>query len=210
MSRLVSTLLYPLLLLITAPLLLFAIFSTFAASATLLCRVLLVYADLAVVLVKSQLLYHHQPSTTSTVPPSQAKNARPSRPPSRRRSSHSKFNECSGLAIYSAGTMERDFEGVGGWRIPNTEGEDFLWTSMNARLELPAFTDGHFRHHRRARTSGGGSSAAIATPMADQHQGRISPLTRPSGVGQEEYFNRRHVSKSTTALGISGSSQSLH
>ncbi|KAL8836113.1 MAG: hypothetical protein Q9176_006493 [Flavoplaca citrina] len=84
--------------------------------------------------------------------------------------------------------MHRDFEGVGGWRIPNTEGEDILWTSMNARLELPAFTDGHFRHHRRAVTSVG-VSATARTPTPFQHQGKTPPMARPLDMmNQEEYF----------------------
>lgn len=207
MSHLVSILLYPLLLLVTAPLLVFALFTTVAASVTLLFRVLLVYADLAAALVKSQLLYNHP--STSTSPHALAKSSRASGQSSRRQSSGSRSAESTGLGIYSAGTMHRDFEGVGGWRIPNTEGEDILWTSMNARLELPAFTDGHFRHHRRAMTSVG-LSATARTPMPFQHQGKTSPMARPSDMmSQEEYFVSRHASESNTALGITGSSLSL-
>ena len=207
MSYLLSIVLYPLLLLVTAPLLVFALFTTVAASVTLLLRVMLVYADLAAALVKSQLLYHHP--STSTSPHDPAKSSRASGQSSRRQSSGSKSAESTGLGIYSAGTMHRDFEGVGGWRIPNTESEDILWTSMNARLELPAFINGPSGHHRRAMTSGG-VSATVRTPMPFQQQGKISPMARPSDtMYQEDYFVNRHASRSTTALGITNSSQSL-
>ncbi|KAL8918308.1 MAG: hypothetical protein Q9172_005467 [Xanthocarpia lactea] len=223
MPHLASILLYPLLLFITAPLLLFAFITTIAASVTLLFRVSLVYADLAAVLIKTQLL-HHQTSLPASPPPP-SKRHRASSPPSQRRSSSSsesqifgggsrtpKSIESSGLAIYSAGSMQRDFEGVGGWRIPDTKDEDALWTSMNARLELSGFTEGSLRHHRRA--SGASATTTIrAAGMLDQQQqqqqGRVSPTTRSSAdVGyREEYFGiSRHASKSSTPLGTTGSS----
>lgn len=212
MSHLVSLLLYPLLLLVSVPLFVFAFFTTAVAFSTLLFRVLLVYADLAAALVKSQLLHHHAPTTESSPPPP-TKGSRTSASLSRRRSSSSgesqifggsrtpRSAESSGFGIYSAGTMQRDFEGVGGWRIPNTEGEDILWTSMNARLELPAFSEGHHRHHRRTMTSG--ATSALVRPGFSEHQGGgISPSVRCLGpVNREEYFLGRHASKSTTALG---------
>ncbi|KAL8700907.1 MAG: hypothetical protein Q9224_000745 [Gallowayella concinna] len=219
MSRFVSVLLYPLLLLVSVSLMGFAVFTTAAALSTLLFRVLLVYADLAAVLIKTQLL-HHGPLTTTSHRPT--KSSRTSASLSRRRSSSStesqpfggsrtpKSSESSGLGIYSAGTMQRDFEGVGGWRIPNTEGEDILWTSMNARLELPAFSEGQYRHHRRAITSGG-ASAAARVGLSEQQVGRVSPNGRPlTATDREEYFYSRQASKSTTALGATKNSRHIH
>jgi hypothetical protein len=46
---------------------------------------------------------------------------------------------------------QRDFEGVGGWRLDVPSEDDSLWTSFNSRLELPA---DHVRRHRRSLTSG--------------------------------------------------------
>ena len=51
----------------------------------------------------------------------------------------------SGSAAISAAPLNRDFEGVGGWRMPMTseeedgdaEREEELWTGMNKRLQLP-------------------------------------------------------------------------
>ena len=58
----------------------------------------------------------------------------------------------------------RDFEGIGGWRLPSADAEnDKQWLTLNSRLELPAppaaavdvgatTPGGH--HHRRSLTSG--------------------------------------------------------
>ena len=51
----------------------------------------------------------------------------------------------SGPAVATTIPLNRDYEGVGGWRMPVTteeaaedaEREEELWTSMNKRLELP-------------------------------------------------------------------------
>ncbi|KAL8818671.1 MAG: hypothetical protein Q9223_002744 [Gallowayella weberi] len=198
----------------------FALLTTAAALFTLLFRVLLLYADLAAVLIKTQLLHHSPLNTTSSHVP--IKSSRTSASLSRRRSSSSsesqpfggsrtpKSSESSGLGIYSAGTMQRDFEGVGGWRIPNTEGEDILWTSMNARLELPAFSEGPYRHHRRAITSGS-ASASVHLGSSEQQPGRASPNARPrSAASREDYFYIRQASKSTTALGATNNSSHIH
>lgn len=208
MSGFVYVALYPLLLLLSFPLIIFAFLTTTAAITTLLFRALLVYADLAAVLIKNQISYHYLPKPMS---PTQGTQQSPRRSSSRSSSGdpHAfggsrtpKSVESSGLGIYSAGSMQRDFEGVGGWRIPNTEGEDILWTSMNARLELPAFGEGPHRHHRRARTS---SSTPMSTrTRAFELQDVGTPMT-PRALGTtspQEYFVNRHASESTTALGI--------
>lgn len=208
MSNFVYVALYPLLLLFSFPLIIFAFLTTTAAITTLLFRVLLVYADLAAVLIKDQISYHQSSKSTSSLTQGTQQSPRRSSTRSSSGDQHAfggsrtpKSVESSGLGIYSAGSMQRDFEGVGGWRIPNTEGEDILWTSMNARLELPAFGEGPHRHHRRAITSSG-------TPMsthtrASEFQNVGTPVT-PRALGTtspQEYFVNQHASESTTALG---------
>jgi hypothetical protein len=47
----------------------------------------------------------------------------------------------------------RDFEGVGGWRVPGEEDEEALWIGMNSRLELPANLPTHQRKHQRSLTA---------------------------------------------------------
>lgn len=199
--------LYPLLLLLSIPLMISAFFTTIAAFSTLLFRVLLVYADLAAVLIKNQLLYHQSSKSASSIWPARGGRVSPQR--DRRRSSSDdphafggsrtpKSTESSGLGIYSTGSMHRDFEGVGGWRIPNSEGEDVLWTSMNSRLELPAFGD---RHHRRSITSSGDLLPLRTRPV--EHYGAETSNTAPRSLGTtspQEYFVTRHASNPTTAL----------
>lgn len=239
----VSATLYPLLLLLSIPLIISAVLTTISAFSTLLFRVLLVYADLAAVLIQNQLLYHyHRPSkSTSSAgwPLTRAAGRRVSSPQQldrrrrRRRSSsddpHQAFgggggggsrtpksteSNSSGLGIYSAGSMHRDFEGVGGWRIPNAEGEDdVLWTSMNSRLELPAFGGDrhHHHHHRRSITSGGGDPPLPlrARPL-DPYATEPPPLTTARSLGTtspQEYFVTRHTSKSTPALHLGNAYQ---
>lgn len=50
--------------------------------------------------------------------------------------------------------MDRDFEGVGGWRINDKNpADDDAWAQLNSRLELPL--DQQRRHHRRSPSGGG-------------------------------------------------------
>lgn len=209
MSHLACVTLYPLLFLISIPLVVFAFLTTAAAFSTLLFRVLLVYADLAAVLIKTHLLQHHPPE------PTLPKRPHPSTSGERTRSSSGdshgsrtpKSAESSGLGIYSVGSLQRDFEGVGGWRIPNTEGDDVLWTSMNARLELPASADGHRRHHRRSITSGG-RPAFVRSSWPEEQHGMTTANARFAGPPRrEDYFKNRHASKSTTELGTAAMSR---
>ena len=222
MSQLVRVILYPSLLFISIPLVIFAVVTTIAASSTLFFRVLLVYADLAFVLIKNQFLHHHHTSKSPSSPSPAGRRARKSPQHGRRRRSSTSSGDpltfggsrtprstesSSGLGIYSVGNMQRDFEGVGGWRIPNTESEDSLWTSMNTRLELPAsFVEGRHRHHRRSITSGGPSSSSFRPSWpSEQPQRRTSMSAQALGTtSPEEYFVARHSSKSTTALGTAG------
>ena len=107
--------------------------------------------------------------------------------------------------------MTRDFEGVGGWRIPSPgqEDEDGLWTSMNSRLELPIAGDEKQRHHRRSYTGGslGGIPPVVLSPARSRAR---TPVSRreASGVWGEDalggYFSARTPSKSTTDLDKSG------
>ncbi|KAL9592949.1 MAG: hypothetical protein Q9219_007703, partial [cf. Caloplaca sp. 3 TL-2023] len=222
MYRIIYVVLYPVLLFITVPLTIFAFLTTVAASSTLLFRVLLVYADLAAVLFKNQFLPPLPPrSPSSPTPPIKPHTPNSARHVVRTRSSssgdshllsgsrtpRSAIESSSGLGIYSAGSMQRDFEGVGGWRIPNLESEDIAWTSMNARLELPPpFAEQQQRrrrHHRRSVTSNGAPSSAPTTGLSEQQQHyRKAPLgTRSSGtMSPEEYFVSRYSSKSSTML----------
>lgn len=220
MSQIIWVALYPFLLLFSIPLLIFAVLTTTAAATTLLFRVLLVYADLAAVLIKNQIAFHQQSKPMQSFCPSRGTSPASTRHDRRRSSSDErhtfggsrtpKSTESSGLGIYSTGSMQRDFEGVGGWRIPNTEGEDILWTSINARLELPAFGEPRHRHHRRSITSGGTPSSVRARASA-LHEGESPTSGRSLGTTSPQgYFISRHASKSTTALGTTDLSRIHH
>lgn len=219
MSQLISLALHPVLLLVSIPLLVLALFTTAAAFSTLLFRVLLVYADLAAVLVKNY-FFNHQPSKSpSRYPQAKAHHTAPLR--GRRRSSSGEMQrfegsrtpksaESSGLGLYSAGT-HRDFEGIGGWRIPNTEGDDVLWTTMNARLELPAYFEANRRYHRRSITSGA-ASAPIGSITSEQPQQQQRPTAGARFSGRtlrEVSLANPHASKSTTELGTATSSKNF-
>ena len=112
-----------------------------------------------------------------------------------------KAPEANGLGIYDGGGIERDFEGVGGWRFPGSDYDDVLWTSMNSRLELPAIVDGRQHHHHRSLTSSG----LLSTPLISRSstwslRKNATGLDAAGTTSPDGYFSSRATSKSTTAL----------
>lgn len=77
----------------------------------------------------------------------------------------------------SAGVFgQRDFEGVGGWSMEDSDDEDHVpWTVMNSRLELPS----HVAHERRAgnhhRRSGSSVSFIPTRPTSWHAQTSSGP-----------------------------------
>ena len=57
--------------------------------------------------------------------------------------------------------LERDFEGVGGWRLDSTDNDtdEQQWHTLNSRLENP-----YRRHHFRSQSGGAVLSGHNATP----------------------------------------------
>ncbi|KAI9746222.1 MAG: hypothetical protein M1818_000903 [Claussenomyces sp. TS43310] len=195
----------PFVLVFSIPLAIFAaITSTFAIS-ILLFRVLLVYAELAVAVIPQYIFG----LGVKSFPAGQT--IRASRPHSpaavrrrKRRSSGGSSAASDGLTpvaseanlglLYPFSTSigpQRDFEGVGGWRLDAAD-EDELWTSINSRLELP--TD-HVRRHQRALTGSscyrsprsnspekdrmpGVSSAAVAEPNTSKTRTPLEATAR--------------------------------
>lgn len=206
MSTWTLLLISPLLWSITIPLVIFAAFTTSLAFTTLLLRALVVYVELAAALIQNHFAPEKAPNG-SIIPAKLAishSGSKHTRRKSRRGSAASGSSNgsvtprerrpSSGLGVYGGQGVARDFEGVGGWRIPSPNDDD-PWLNMNSRLELPTMMDGGRRNHHRSRTSG--SLASIPIPTK-------SPPTqsfRPSGTASpEEYFSHRISSKSTTAL----------
>ena len=131
-------LLSPFLLFISIPLAIFAAWTTTFAFSTLFLRALIVYAELAAVLIQNLFSPQSPSYRTSTFlkPSKQPPDSDPANPPRRRsvrRSSTAtsassntgggggcatpKAPETSGFGIYGSEGPTRDFEGVGGWRI---------------------------------------------------------------------------------------------
>lgn len=49
--------------------------------------------------------------------------------------------------------LDRDFEGIGGWRLDDQE-DDINWITINSRLELPVERVSFTRHHQRSQSLG--------------------------------------------------------
>jgi len=108
----------------------------------------------------------------------------------------------SGVLPSSVG-FERDFEGVGGWRLDSVgfdthAAHEHQWFNLNSRLEAP-----NRRHHFRSqsgdpvmRSSGSmvGSNHLVKlkmTPSPGRSRPRTPNLNKPPGLtrtGQDEYF----------------------
>lgn len=112
-----------------------------------------------------------------------------------------KVPESSGLGIFGSGGVERDFEGVGGWRVPGSDDDDVLWTSMNSRLELPALPDERKRHHQRSLTSGSMTSRPLITRSSMRSLKKPLPSAHAEDdAGFTGYFESRASSKPVTAV----------
>ncbi|KAL6861122.1 hypothetical protein J3F83DRAFT_236289 [Trichoderma novae-zelandiae] len=169
----------PFLLVTTIPLAVFAGITTTFAFSILLFRVFVVYLDIALSLVSQSLAHltessvaglHHlrpprpSPASSSSVH-SRANSVSPSASSTllkrhrRRRPSSSVYSAGSatpasdmGLGLIPSVGAERDFEGVGGWRLGGDDDDDELWTTINSRYELPDRV--HDRNHRRSLSGG--------------------------------------------------------
>ena len=208
MPSLLYILLSPILLFISAPLSLFAALTTTLAFSTLFFRALLVYAELGIVLIRNQFASQrtNEKDLAPTKLPSAVVGGKQVQHKSRRSSGSNGGSTTprlpdTSLGVYSSGGVVRDFEGVGGWRIPGTDDEDALWTSMNSRLELPAMVGGRCHSHHRSRTSSSLTSVSLPLKSPVRSRARTPTSIRLGGsMSPEEYFANREPSKSTTAL----------
>ncbi len=159
----------PFLFVVTVPLALFAGITTTLAFSVLICRVIIVYLDIALSLVNRSLIglkvpthLHHAAARSDTPSPTHS-TANLVHHPRRRRRRPSSASILSGgsitpvnngndtgLGLIPSIGAERDFEGVGGWRV----GDDDIWTTINSRFEL--HDRQHARNHHRSPSGGGG------------------------------------------------------
>lgn len=109
-----------------------------------------------------------------------------------------KTPEAGGLGVYGNGGIERDFEGVGGWKS-DSDDDDVPWASISSRLELPAIVDERKRNHRRALTSGSLSIASMI-PRPVRPLARTPSSAQAANNNAGDYFFNRISSKSSSAL----------
>lgn len=181
----------PALILASIPLVIFAGFTSCIAFALLLIRVSIVYFELGFALLRSWLI-------SGSARAERKESLSPARSPQRRRRSSALSSPSSQefrrpplksdsyVTLLGAGAPDRDYEGVGGWRVEGDEPEEALWIGMNSRLELPLSGAGQ-RRHQRSLT--GGSQRWTWSPEAL----KMSPVqsrARTPSVDQaaEEYF----------------------
>ena len=105
----------------------------------------------------------------------------------------------SGASLVGTRAATRDYEGVGGWRLPLTEHdeEEALWMGMNSRLELPALsipgTPSSVRRQRRSTTGGSSSGGRGSLGEAGGGGGSAAEAMRkrvPGTASPEGYFNQ--------------------
>lgn len=222
MSNLLFALVPPLLLLFSIPLAALALLTTTLAFSTLLVRVLIVYIELALVVAHNQ-FFRRVPSKT-TQPPGKGNLSSSTSGHQRRKSRRSsagsagseqgsitpKAGDTGNFGLITSTGIDRDFEGVGGWRFSGPDEEDPQWTSTNSRLELPAAVGELKRKHNRSLTSGGlSTSRIIGEPYLPdsfsrstmQSRARTPPTVHIAGpASPEEYFVTQPLSRSTPAF----------
>lgn len=89
------------------------------------------------------------------------------------------------FAVTSSLNMDRDFEGVGGWRLNGRHADyDDAWAQLNSRLELPL--DTQRRHHHRSPSGGGATTPGGAGDylMMKSPRALRSMDTSPDGPGR--------------------------
>ncbi|KAI0516731.1 hypothetical protein F5B22DRAFT_178357 [Xylaria bambusicola] len=165
---------FPFVFLVALPLALCAGVTTIVAFLVLFLRLFLVYFDVGLETLRYILIGHAThtryitsqrtpvltpgaSTTTSTlVPPQAVVNTRHRQRVNRRGSSGLLASAPSGTEGFSAIApsigLERDFEGVGGWRLDSNDTdnpEEQQWYILNSRLESP-----YRRHHYRSQSGG--------------------------------------------------------
>ncbi|KAI0843209.1 hypothetical protein F5Y06DRAFT_257176 [Hypoxylon sp. FL0890] len=165
---------FPFLFFVALPLALCAGVTTILAFMVLFLRLFLVYFDVSLETIRYLLVgdaahnrYVASRRTPSASSPVLSESSRPSSPETRqirRRRRQGSVSISSGtitpvasrdgLAIAPSIGLERDFEGIGGWRIDNADADadaadEHQWYNLNSRLEIP-----DRRHHFRSQSGG--------------------------------------------------------
>ncbi|TQS33551.1 hypothetical protein Golomagni_06100, partial [Golovinomyces magnicellulatus] len=182
----VNAAIVPFLFLVTVPLALFAGITTTLAFSVLICRVIVVYLDIALSLVNQSLagvkipLRLQQAAIRSNSPsPTRGQPSLSFRRRRRRPSSVSVgtitpvHGHDASLGLTPSVGAERDYEGVGGWRIGD---DDDIWTTINSRLELP---DRHATRNHHRTPSGGPTTPGEGGYLMMKRRNRSPELSSP-------------------------------
>ncbi|KAI0135999.1 hypothetical protein F4776DRAFT_114319 [Hypoxylon sp. NC0597] len=165
---------FPFLFFVALPLALCAGFTTILAFMVLFLRLFLVYLDVGLETLRYVLVGHaahtRYVASQRTPPPPSLASSEPS-PPSSPETRHGHRRKRQGSVSISSGTatpiggldglalapsigLQRDFEGIGGWRLDSVDvdadaADDHQWYNLNSRLEIP-----DHRHHFRSQSGG--------------------------------------------------------
>ncbi|OTB06336.1 hypothetical protein M426DRAFT_319068 [Hypoxylon sp. CI-4A] len=170
---------FPFIFFVAFPLALCAGFTTILAFMVLFLRLFLIYFDVGLETLRNVLVGHPartryiaSQQTPLTTPPTSSGSSPPSSPEARLRRRRKRQGSMSvssgsatpvggldGLALTPSIGLERDFEGVGGWRLDSVDidadAADDQWYNLNSRLEIP-----DWRHHFRSQSGGAVLSGA--------------------------------------------------
>ncbi|KAI1107437.1 hypothetical protein F4804DRAFT_160388 [Jackrogersella minutella] len=175
---------FPFLFFIALPLALCAGFTTILAFMVLFLRLFLVYFDVGLETLRYVLVgsaqqtrsVASQQTASETTPPASLEPSPSSSPEFRHRRRRKTQGSASsgsitpstsldGFALTSSIGLERDFEGIGGWRLDRVDidadaADDHQWYNLNSRLDIP-----DRRHHVRSQSGGavlsGGSGLGL-------------------------------------------------
>ncbi|KAI0482859.1 hypothetical protein GGR56DRAFT_211113 [Xylariaceae sp. FL0804] len=215
-------LVFPFVFLVALPLALCAGFTTILAFMILFLRLFLVYFDVGLETLRYVLLGHAAQTRymaaqrTPAITPSSSVMSSPISSPDSYR--HPPFphrqrkgslaaaggsggNTPYGVASVASAGLDRDFEGIGGWRIDSVDvdteaADDQQWYNLNSRLEIP-----DHRHHFRSQSGSALLAGTRATSRSPERlrmtssptssRSRTPTNTRPPGftkLGYEGYF----------------------
>ncbi|OJD35732.1 uncharacterized protein BKCO1_15000122 [Diplodia corticola] len=203
----------PVLIVASLPLVGLAILTTSLAVVTLLVRVSIVYFELGVALIHSWLFTsRHPPALEKYRSRASSGYSTPTRHHRRRRSSAASLLAAGDQApprrpptksesfasLVSTAGPNRDFEGIGGWRMSGDGEEEALWIGMNSRLELPTALPAE-KHRRHQRSLTGGSQRWSWSPEAMKMSPVQSRARTPNGPecpgSPDEYFTMHHYTR---------------
>jgi hypothetical protein len=205
------------LLVVSLPLAIFATVTTSLAISLLACRAAIVYVQLTVALVGAWI----DPSSSNTspitypTPPTSSPNmhrlhriyhgnstsSQETIAPANR-ATHIPSNSAKFIPFASTSETTRDFEGVGGWRIPGNDDEEALWMGINSRLQLAADIAPRRNHRSSTGASSPGQRRSWSPEMfrTSPAQSRARTPVRFALDDEEEDYFSPHPTETVRAM----------